>query len=77
MVLGDIDNTGNPRDLVIAIGPVTKRAKIYRWVVIILTIFMTKDTTTLYNSLLTIKKFSALYNVAVGQLETHITTDVD
>ena len=47
MVLGDFDNTGNPMDPVISIGPVTKKEKFYRQVVIMMTTLMKKATTTL------------------------------
>ena len=47
MVLGDFDNTGNPMDPVISIGPVTKKEKFYRQVVIMMTTLMKKATPTL------------------------------
>ena len=47
MVLGAFDNTGNPMDPVISIGPVTKKGKFYCQVVIVMTTLMKKATTTL------------------------------
>ena len=58
MALDTIDNKGNPRYPVIAIAPVTKKAKIYRRFVIILTTLIKKATTTMCNYLLTIKNYS-------------------
>ena len=58
MVIGAIDHMFNPRDPVIAVGPVIKKAKLYCRVIIMLTKLMEKANTTLCNYLLTIKKYS-------------------
>ena len=57
MVPGAIDHTVNPRDPVIVIGFVTKKEKLLHQVVIMLTKLMTKASTTLFNTLLTIKNY--------------------